>query len=246
MWRAAGARRLVEPFCGGLSMSLGLEPTHAHLNDMNPHLINFYRWLQQGWQHDASDDILNTAENYYALREEFNARLTHETLDDAKRFYALNRMSFKGLFRVNRRGLFNTPYGHNQTKHTIIGCPNYTVYQHLMASWTFTAGSYADLTLHSDDFVYADPPYDTEFTAYTDTKFTFEEQVAVASWAAKHTGPVVLCNQATPRIVTLYAGLGFTLFYANRKERMHTKRHTSVPEIIATRNIPHPDDSRLF
>ncbi|CAG0971204.1 partial Modification methylase DpnIIA, partial [Anaerolineae bacterium] len=40
--------RLVEPFCGGLAVTLGLQPERALLNDINPHLINFYRWLQKG------------------------------------------------------------------------------------------------------------------------------------------------------------------------------------------------------
>ncbi len=41
-------RRLVEPFCGGLAVTLGLLPEKALLNDINPHLINFYRWVQKG------------------------------------------------------------------------------------------------------------------------------------------------------------------------------------------------------
>lgn len=41
-------RRLVEPFCGGLAVALALRPERALLNDINPHLINFYRWVQRG------------------------------------------------------------------------------------------------------------------------------------------------------------------------------------------------------
>jgi DNA adenine methylase len=48
MWEPHSRRRLVEPFCGGLAVTLGLLPERALLNDANPHLINFYRWLQQG------------------------------------------------------------------------------------------------------------------------------------------------------------------------------------------------------
>ena len=40
--------RLVEPFCGGLAVALGLKPERAVLNDLNPHLMNFYLWLQNG------------------------------------------------------------------------------------------------------------------------------------------------------------------------------------------------------
>src|SRR4029079_11608674 len=49
LWSAHTHRRLVEPFCGGLAVALGLHPARALLNDANPHLINFYRWLQRGF-----------------------------------------------------------------------------------------------------------------------------------------------------------------------------------------------------
>src|SRR3954470_7665676 len=48
LWERHAHRRLVEPFCGGLAVALGLKPSAALLNDANPHLINFYRWLQRG------------------------------------------------------------------------------------------------------------------------------------------------------------------------------------------------------
>src|SRR4029453_18654542 len=48
LWRAHPHRRLVEPFCGGLAVTLGLMPDRALLNDINPHLINFYAWLKRG------------------------------------------------------------------------------------------------------------------------------------------------------------------------------------------------------
>jgi DNA adenine methylase len=45
---AAQNRRLVEPLCGGLAVSLALRPRRALLNDLNPHNVNFYRWLKRG------------------------------------------------------------------------------------------------------------------------------------------------------------------------------------------------------
>src|SRR5579884_2953962 len=47
-WNGHEDCRLVEPFAGGLAITLGLQPKRALLNDVNPHLISFYRWLQQG------------------------------------------------------------------------------------------------------------------------------------------------------------------------------------------------------
>jgi DNA adenine methylase len=47
-WKGNSNLRLVEPFCGGLAVGLGLMPARALLNDINPHLINFYHWLKRG------------------------------------------------------------------------------------------------------------------------------------------------------------------------------------------------------
>ena len=49
-WTPHSHRRLVEPFCGGLAVTLGLMPDSALLNDINRHLINFFRWVSKGLQ----------------------------------------------------------------------------------------------------------------------------------------------------------------------------------------------------
>src|ERR1700677_3421313 len=70
LWISADAPRLVEPFCGGLSVALGLMPSRALLNDINPHAINFYRWLKKGLRIDL--DMSNDPDAYYAARAMFN------------------------------------------------------------------------------------------------------------------------------------------------------------------------------
>src|SRR5436309_2482907 len=50
LWKAHSDRRLVEPFAGGLAVTLGLLPERALINDVNPHLVNFYRWLKRGFR----------------------------------------------------------------------------------------------------------------------------------------------------------------------------------------------------
>src|SRR5947207_12569242 len=62
LWQAQSHRRLVEPFAGGLAVSLGLRPKSALLNDINPHVINFYRWLKRGLQIDMQ--MLNSRAAY--------------------------------------------------------------------------------------------------------------------------------------------------------------------------------------
>src|SRR5438876_9822788 len=73
LWEAYRDRRLVEPFCGGLGVAFGLGPAHALLNDANPHVINFYGWLQRGLT--TSLVMANEPSQYYAHRQRFNQLL---------------------------------------------------------------------------------------------------------------------------------------------------------------------------
>src|SRR6266851_1086157 len=69
-WNGHTHRRLTEPFCGGLAVALGLAPAKALLNDANPHLINFYRWLSRGFRARLPMD--NEEGCYYRYRSAFN------------------------------------------------------------------------------------------------------------------------------------------------------------------------------
>src|SRR5690242_9371020 len=69
-WPPHAHHRLVEPFVGGMAVALGLRPTQALLGDANPHLMHFYRWLQQGLIIDQP--LVNDAASYYAARMRFN------------------------------------------------------------------------------------------------------------------------------------------------------------------------------
>src|SRR6187549_1755188 len=73
LWEPHRHRRLVEPFCGGLAVALGLSPDRALLNDANPHLISFYVWLQKGLK--LSIKFENKERPYYAHRARFNELL---------------------------------------------------------------------------------------------------------------------------------------------------------------------------
>src|SRR5215472_9648528 len=66
-WREHSSRRLVEPFCGGLAVTLGLLPKRALLNDVNPHLIHFYHWLKKGLE--MTTPMRNEEELFYEHRK---------------------------------------------------------------------------------------------------------------------------------------------------------------------------------
>ncbi len=194
---------------GGLAVALGLAPRAALLNDANPHLINFYRHVQQGLVVDIP--LANDPAVYYHYRDRFNALITAGGADGAEAaalFYYLNRTGYNGLCRFNRRGAFNVPFGRYAR---IAYTTDFRAYQAPLAGWTFTSGDFAALALRPDDFVYADPPYDVEFTSYSPGGFTWADQERLARRLAAHPGPVVASNQATPRVLALYRDLGFTI-----------------------------------
>jgi DNA adenine methylase len=109
LWQQHQQRRLVEPFCGGLAVTLGLNPTNALLNDINPYLINFYRQLQQGLDATITSEEFDK-DIFYGRRDRFNDYILKgqaNTREAAVLFYYLNRSCFNGLCRFNRQGLFN-------------------------------------------------------------------------------------------------------------------------------------------
>jgi len=236
LWQPFATRRLVEPFCGALAVTLGLVPERALLNDSNPHLINFYLWLKRGFQ--TTLWMENDKELYYVHRKRFNELLRTGIADGseaASLFYYLNRTAFNGLCRFNSRGEFNVPFGRYETINYVKDFRDYSV---LFASWRFTALDFASLELEPDDFIYADPPFDVEFTQYGKEAFRWEDQVKTAEWLAKHEGPVVLSNQATERIVNLYEKLGFSLRFLNGPRRIScTGDRTPAREVLALKNL---------
>jgi DNA adenine methylase len=237
LWAPHASRRLVEPFCGGLAVALGLRPHRALLNDINPHLVNFYRWLKRGLRIEITLD--NDGALFDRHRRRFNALLTDgrlpRTREAAALFYFLNRTGYNGLCRFNRRGHFNVPYGRY---HRIAYRRDFTPYRELLAGWSFRAGDFGRVGLQPDDFVYADPPYDVPFTAYARGGFAWSDQVRTAERFARHEGPVILVNQATDRIVSLYRESGFHLEFLKAPRRIScTGDRTPAREVLATRNV---------
>jgi len=226
----------VEPFCGGLAVALGLRPAKALLNDINPHLINFYQQLQRGLE--LKLEMRNEESLFYQHRKRFNELIGADssTAEAAQLFYYLNRTCFNGLCRFNQSGEFNVPFG---TYAAINYAQNFQDYVPLMNCWTFSNCDIESLGIQPEDFVYADPPYDVEFTTYSAGGFSWEDQRRTAQFLSQHPGPVVISNQATPRIIDLYTGLGFRLEYRSAPRRIScTGDRTAAREVLAMRNLP--------
>jgi DNA adenine methylase len=236
LWQPHSRRRLVEPFCGGLAVALGLRPDSALLNDANEHLINFYSWLKKGLV--ASIPMENDEDLFYRQRERFNALIRAgkaQSKESAELFYYMNRTAYNGLCRFNSRGEFNAPFGQYKT---ITYAKTFKAYRDAFTDWEFTTGDFARIELQSDDFVYADPPYDVEFTAYAQGGFSWDDQVRTAETFAKHRGPVVLVNQSTPRVDNLYRKLGYSLHHHDAPRRISCNGdRTPAKEVLASRNL---------
>ena len=236
LWAQHTDKRLVEPFCGGLAISLGLQPARALLNDINPHLINFYRWVKRGLHVQVPFE--NSEPAFYACRSRFNQLVRdghHRTREAASLFYYLNKTAYNGLCRFNSRGEFNVPFGRYARVSYVT---DFDQYRGDLSAWRFSVGDFESLRLTRRDFVYADPPYDVPFTRYAKEGFTWNDQQRTAEWLARHPGPVVLVNQETERIVKLYLAHGFRIERLAAPRRIScTGNRAPAPEILATRNL---------
>lgn len=236
IWAKHRHRRYVEPFCGGLAVVIGLEPAKAVLNDVNPHLINFYKHLQKGLTVEL--EMRNEEKLFYLHRQRFNQLILggqEKTSEAAQLFYYLNRTCFNGLCRFNQSGEFNVPFG---TFKQITYASDFLSYRDLFRGWSFSSRDFCSLRLNEDDFIYADPPYDVEFTTYSSGGFSWQDQERAARWLALHPGPVVISNQKTDRIVELYQDLGFSIEYLDGPRRIScTGDRASAKEVLAMKNL---------
>ncbi len=235
---------LIELFAGGAALSFALERKEAILNDKNPNLINFYLQIQREMDIFSVDvEFKNDKETFYKNRTRFNELIKHgmeNTPEAAALFYYLNKTAYNGLMRFNYKGFFNTSFG----KSTTI---NYTFdilfYKRLIEKWEFVCKDFSEVNIPSNALVYADPPYDVEFTRYTAGGFSWKDQVRLAEFLSGLSNPIILSNQATDRVIELYKSYNFTitLKYAPRSIACNGNRE-KAQEVIAYKNIP--DDVR--
>ncbi len=181
--------RLIEPFLGAGSVFLGTAYERYLLNDVNPDLIAFWNALKcRPAELIAAASSFFTEPNrteqaYLALRRRFNQ--SEDRFERAALFPYLNRFNFNGLYRVNRKGEFNVPYGKPAR------LPTFDLVRYEMAAAKLSnavllnggfAGALDEAGLH--DVVYCDPPYlpasgAKSFVGYAKTGFNLDDQVAL-------------------------------------------------------------------
>ena len=235
-WSKHPQSRLVEPFCGGLSVALGLQPHQALLNDVNGSLINFYQQIKKGLKIEIN--LENNEAIYYQHRKKFNQlnEKGSSHSEAAQLFYYLNRTGYNGLCRFNKSGGYNVPFGRYKKINYLTSFQNY---QAVLQKWEFVSKDFSQLQIQENDFIYADPPYDVPFRQYSQQGFDWDDQVRLAEWLIQQSGPVILSNQATPRIISLYKDLGFKLRKLDAPRRISCigNRRQAVKEVLAIRGF---------
>lgn len=221
--------KFIEPFFGGGALFFSARPKQAVISDSNPELINLYRMV-------ASDvegvirflsTYQNTEEAFYNVRAQDPARLS--PVQAAARTIYLNKTCFNGLYRVNRKGQFNTPFGRYKNPR-FLDAENLRAASALLRNATIVLGDYKTvLKDHAQpgDFIFLDPPYlpvsvYADFKRYTKEQFLEEDHLELATEVQRlhelgcH---IVLTNSNHPLVTELYGKYGM--------EVISTKRHIS-------------------
>ena len=179
--------RYVEPFAGSASFFFNLSPSRALLGDVNAELMATYEQLKNDVQSllSALKTLKKGRENYLRLRA-----VNPSTLDPpmrAARFIYLNRFCFNGLYRTNRAGQFNVPYGGNKSgkipaDEAFIRCSSHLQKAELVVGKFETTLD----RVRTGDFIYMDPPFSVEarrvFNEYDASVFCLEDIRCLRQW----------------------------------------------------------------
>ena len=234
-----------EPFLGAASLFLALQPKSARLSDLNESLIRSFEHVRARpdlvARYLATHETLDSSSHYYATREQYN-RLHQYSCAQAARFIYLNRTCFNGVFRVNKQGHFNVPYG--RLKHPLFPRRSQlTQVSQALRNAKLRVVSYQKAldNVKNGDFVYLDPPYPplngtSFFRHYTRNLFNFDDQeeLARAVFRLRERGCLVMISNADlPAIRNLYKGMCMKSLAVTRWVTCKNVKH-SVSELLIT------------
>lgn len=241
-------KRLIEPFLGAGSVFLGSRFEQYLLADTNPVLMGLYGELQSNPAALVSRakalfvEANRNQDAYNALRSQFNDPATPER-ERAALFVYLNKFSFNGLYRVNKRGLMNVPYAHHEK---LPGFPLQAIerFAQKLGQAQLLCGSFEQTMAQATpgDVVYCDPPFLARdngracFTAYDCQGFGMAHQERLATLARELAGqgiPVVISNHDTEEARALYAGATLHTVHAYRSMAASTAARGQVAELVA-------------
>jgi DNA adenine methylase len=239
-----------EPFLGGGAVLFELQPKKAVVNDVNEELMNIYEVIK-----DNVDELIeglkrhkikNDKAYFYEIRELDRDREQYNLLtpvERASRIIYLNKTCYNGLFRVNKSGEFNAPFGNYKNPNIV----NETTLRAVSAYFNkakirFTCQDFEDALKWSRKgaFVYLDPPYDpvsetASFTGYDKGGFDRNEQIRLKKTCDKLNKKGIkflLSNSATDFIMDLYQDYKIEVIQAKRAINSKADRRGNVDEVL--------------
>ncbi len=235
-----------EPFVGGGAVFFDLLPKNAELSDLNNELVITYNVIKNN-----VDELIQSLQKHI-YDKEYYLEVRAKKIDDlsdvevASRFIFLNRTGFNGLYRVNKSGQFNVPFGRYNNP-VICDEGNLRRVSDALQDVTITHQDYKNVlkTAKSGDFIYLDPPYypinaTSSFTSYTAEGFLEQEQTELRDTFVKlHEKGcfVMLSNSDTLFINELYSGLdGITInkITAGRSINSKGSGRGKITEVLVT------------
>lgn len=234
-----------EPFAGGASLFFKLADAppfrRAVLADRNAELVNLYAVVRDHLPQlmKALQKHQQGEEAYYEVRDADTDKMSD--VARAARVVYLNRTCFNGLWRVNKSGRFNVPYG--QVIRPRLCDPARMERASLALAKTRLVNddfSKAVSKAKAGDFVYFDPPYapisaTSKFTDYAGGGFGMDAQARLAEVARTLRArgvSVLLSNSDTPEIRALYKGFKLSVVSAPRAISARATGRGRVSELL--------------
>jgi len=232
-----------EPFLGGGALYFHVQPERSVIADANPELINLYKVIAN--QLDPLIASLkkhkNESDYFYALRAKNAEALS--TVEAASRTLYLNRTCFNGLYRVNKKGQFNVPFG-KYANPNFCDEPTLRRAQQLLRRSTILCGDYKNVLqehTQSGDFVFLDPPYypisdSSDFKRYTKEQFREQDHIDLAHEVAQLQDKgcsVLLTNSNSDLVLDLYKDYKIDVIDTKRNINSRAKLRTGEDVIVS-------------
>ncbi len=219
--------KYIEPFFGGGALFFALKPENAVISDSNPEIINMYEQIAEnvGEVIRHLREYKNEEDAYYEVREQYWEKLSKA--EAAARTIYLNHTCYNGLYRVNKSGGFNTPFG-GYKKPNICDEAALRAASSTLKKAVILCGDYQEILREyakAGDFVFLDPPYlpvtpSGDFKRYTKEQFHEDDhrQLAETIGQLEEQGcRVVLTNSNHPLVMELYRDYPMTVVQTRRR-----------------------------
>ncbi|MGQ5708926.1 DNA adenine methylase [Lactobacillus sp. PSON] len=244
--------RYFEPFIGGGALLFALQPKSFVINDQNADLINMYSVVKNNpieLLKLLNEHQKNNKKEYYlairALDRDMSKFITLTDVQRAARLIYMLKVDFNGLYRVNKKGQFNVPYGRYKNPKIADSDNINEVSNFLNATHNKIMNvdfEKAVMDAKENDFIYFDPPYiplteTSDFTSYTSNGFNIKDQERLRDTffnLSKKGVKVMLSNSDTPTTRELYASANLHEVQASRAINSVASKRGKVGELIIT------------